>query len=256
VSRPAGADGTPLLAVESLSVSYGPVAAVRGVSFVVAQGEIVTLIGANGAGKTSTLEAVAALVRPRAGRVRLDGQDVTRLSTAALVDRGVVLVPEGRAILAQMTVLENLRLGGYRRRDRPGLERDVHQMLERFPILGQRRGQLAGSLSGGEQQQLALARGLLARPRLLLLDEPSMGLAPQIVRQIFGIVEQIRGEGVTILLVEQNARRALAIADRGYVLETGRVVLEGPGSALAADERVRAAYVGGAVTASSLHQPL
>jgi branched-chain amino acid transport system ATP-binding protein len=253
VSRPAGAGdgGAPLLAVEGLYVNYGPVVAVRGVSFAVAQGEIVTLIGANGAGKTSTLEAVSGLVRPRAGRVRLDGQEVTRLSTAALVDHGVVLVPEGRAILARMTVLENLRLGGYRRQDRAGLERDVQHMLERFPILGQRRGQLAGSLSGGEQQQLALARGLLARPRLLLLDEPSMGLAPQIVRQIFRLVEQIRGEGVTILLVEQNARRALAIADRGYVLETGRIVLEGPASTLAADERVRAAYVGGSVLNSA-----
>lgn len=236
-----------LLEVHGLQVRYGPVQAVRDVSFHVGQGQIVTLIGANGAGKTSTLAAVCGLVRPTSGRVLLDGQDVTRRSTSALMDRGVVLVPEGRAILARMTVLENLFLGGYRRSDRDALAGEVRRVLARFPILGERRTRPAGSLSGGEQQQLALARGLLAKPRILLLDEPSMGLAPRVVRQIFRIVQEIRASGVTVLLVEQNARRALAIADEGYVLETGRVVLSGAASTLAADHRVQEAYLGGAV---------
>ncbi len=243
--------GTPLLGVEALQVRYGPVEAVRGISFSVQQGQIVTLIGANGAGKTSTLSAVCGLVRASGGHVRLMGEEVTRLSTASLMDRGVVLVPEGRAILAQMSVIENLRLGGYRRKDRAAMAADVDRILERFPILRERSNQLAGSLSGGEQQMLAIARGLIASPRLLLLDEPSMGLAPQVVRQIFRIVEEIRAEGVTVLLVEQNARRALAIADHGYVLETGRVVLAGPARELAADRRVQEAYLGGSVAAST-----
>ena len=234
-----------LLEVEDLSVNYGPIEAVRGLSLQVAAGALVALIGANGAGKTSTLGAISGLVPVRAGRVRLDGEDVTHRRTTELVDRGLVLVPEGRAILGRMSVLENLHLGGFRRRDRAGLARDVRQMLERFPILGERQQQLAGSLSGGEQQQLALARGLLARPRVLLLDEPSMGLAPQVVRQIFRIIAALRAEGVTVLLVEQNARAALAAADQAYVLETGRVLLSGPARTLATDPRVQQAYLGG-----------
>jgi len=236
---------TDALVVEDLVVTYGPVQAVQGISLRVGAGELVALIGANGAGKTSTLHAICGLVPPRRGRIVLDGDDVTRRGTAELVDRGLVLVPEGRAILGQMSVLENLRLGGYRRRDRRTLEADVQRMLERFPILGDRRRQLAGSLSGGEQQQLAIARGLLAKPRVLLLDEPSMGLAPQLVRHIFRIVHAIREEGVTILLVEQNARRALEAADHAYVLELGRVVLSGPAKDMAADRRVQEAYLGG-----------
>jgi branched-chain amino acid transport system ATP-binding protein len=238
-----------LLEVTDLEVAYGPIQAVRGLSLRVERGQLVTLIGANGAGKTSTLSAICGLVESRAGRIVLDGHDVTRHRTSDLVDRGLVLVPEGRAILGRMTVLENLRLGGYRRRDRSALERDVRTMLERFPILGQRQKQLAGSLSGGEQQQLAIARGLLAQPRLLLLDEPSMGLAPLIVRQIFDLIRTIKADGVTVLLVEQNARAALAAADYGYVLETGRLVLAGPARDLAADRRVQQAYLGGAVAA-------
>lgn len=241
-------NGRPLLEVSDLQVAYGPVHAVRGLSLSVADGELATLIGANGAGKTSTLQAICGLVGARSGRVVFDGQDITRRRTADLVDRGLVLVPEGRAILGRMTVLENLRLGGHRRRDRGQLERDLQRMLERFPILGERGGQLAGTLSGGEQQQLALARGLLARPRLLLLDEPSMGLAPQIVRDIFLLVRAIRDEGVTVLLVEQNARAALRAADTGFVLETGRLILSGPADVLAADERVQSAYLGGVVS--------
>jgi branched-chain amino acid transport system ATP-binding protein len=235
------------LEVVDLEVAYGPVEAVRGVSLSVPKGELVTLIGANGAGKTSTLQAICGLVPPRRGRVLLEGHEITRRKPADLVDRGVVLVPEGRAILGRMTVAENLRLGGFRRPDKSVLESDIRSMLERFPILGERQRQLAGTLSGGEQQQLALARGLLARPRMLLLDEPSMGLAPRMVRQVFRWIRDIRDDGVTVLLVEQNARGALAVADNAYVLDTGRIVLSGPASKLAADPRVQHAYLGGTV---------
>jgi branched-chain amino acid transport system ATP-binding protein len=234
-----------LLRVQGLTVRYGPVDAVRGLDFTVDAGHVVAMIGANGAGKTSTLSALCGLLANVSGTVLLDGQDVTGTPTRRLVDRGIVLVPEGRAILARMTVQENLELGGYRRGDHSDLRRDIARMLERFPILGERRSQLAGSLSGGEQQQLAIARGLLAQPRLLLLDEPSMGLAPLIVRQIFQIIREIRNEGVTVLLVEQNARQALDIADRAYVMETGRIALSGPADELAKDPRVQAAYLGG-----------
>jgi branched-chain amino acid transport system ATP-binding protein len=239
------------LEVVDLEVAYGPVEAVRGVSLAVAKGELVTLIGANGAGKTSTLHAICGLATVSRGRIVLDGEDVTRRSPAELVDRGLVLIPEGRAILGRMTVIENLRLGGYRRRDRGGLERDIGAMLERFPILGERQRQLAGTLSGGEQQQLALARGLLAKPRMLLLDEPSMGLAPRMVQRVFRWIREIRDAGVTVLLVEQNARGALTVADDAYVLETGRIVLRGSAGALAADPRVQHAYLGGQVEATT-----
>ena len=242
---------TGFLEVVDLEVAYGPVEAVRGISMAVPKGQLVTLIGANGAGKTSTLQAICGLVAVHGGRVVLDGEDVTRRSPSDLVDRGLVLIPEGRAILGRMTVIENLRLGGYRRRDRGALERDMRAMLERFPILGERQRQLAGTLSGGEQQQLALARGLLARPRMLLLDEPSMGLAPRMVQRVFRWIRAIRDEGVTVLLVEQNARGALAVADNAYVLEMGRIVLRGPAAVLAADARVRHAYLGGTLEAPS-----
>jgi branched-chain amino acid transport system ATP-binding protein len=240
-----------LLQVEGLNVRYGPVLAVQDLNLSVDEGQIVTLIGANGAGKSSTLGALCGLVRDVSGRVTFQRRDVSGFSTRRLVDLGVVLVPEGRAILAQMTVQENLMLGGYRRSDHAQLQRDIDSMLERFSILGERRTQLAGSLSGGEQQQLAIARGLLARPRLLLLDEPSMGLAPLIVRQIFQVIREIRADGVTVLLVEQNARQALAIADTAYVMETGRLVLSGPAAELARDPRVQAAYLGGSATAQA-----
>jgi branched-chain amino acid transport system ATP-binding protein len=184
-------------------------------------------------------------VRPRTGHVSFAGEVITGLRTPELVDRGLVLVPEGRAILGRMTVLENLWLGGYRRRDRAVLRRDVSAVLERFPVLAERQRQLAGALSGGEQQQLAIARGVLARPRLLLLDEPSMGLAPRMVRLIFDLIASLRADGVTVLLVEQNARAALAAADYAYVMETGRVILSGRASDLAQDPRVQHAYLGG-----------
>jgi len=236
---------TALLEVEGLAVSYGRVQAVRNISLRVEEGALVSLVGANGAGKTSTLSAIMGLVPARAGVVRYRGEAITGRPASELVSRGIVLVPEGRQILAQMTVLENLELGGYRRRDRAALAAEIGQLLERFPILAARRDAPAGTLSGGEQQMLAIARGLLARPALLLLDEPSMGLAPQLVNYIFDILREIHDEGRSILLVEQNARKALALSDWAYVVETGQVVLEGAGAALARDQRIVAAYLGG-----------
>ena len=234
-----------MLEVSDLRVAYGQIEAVKGVSFRVPDGQIVTLVGANGAGKTTTLAAISGLLRPRAGRVVFDGQDLTRLGPHRIVARGVVQVPEGRDILATMTVLENLQLGAFGRRDRAGVRRDIARMLERFPILGDRRALPAGSLSGGEQQMLAIARGLMARPRVFLLDEPSMGLAPQLVREIFRIVAELRDEGNTILLVEQNARKALAICDYAYVMESGRITLEGTGDELLGNDAMISAYLVG-----------
>jgi branched-chain amino acid transport system ATP-binding protein len=239
----------PLLVMEDLVVAYGPVVAVRGIGFRVDEGATVALIGANGAGKTTTLLALSGLVKAASGSIRLHGRELRGLRPPQIVELGVVQVPEGRAILPQMTVYENLELGGYRRRDRPQLLREIEQMMERFPILGQRRRQLGGSLSGGEQQILAIARGLLAKPRLLLLDEPSMGLAPHLVRQVFEVIAEIKAQGTAQLLVEQNARKALAAADYAYVLELGQIALEGQPQALAGDPRMVDAYLGGGVEA-------
>ncbi|HEX2325481.1 MAG TPA: ABC transporter ATP-binding protein [Chloroflexota bacterium] len=238
-----------LLEVRGLIVNYGPVRALRGVTLHVPEGQTVTLIGANGAGKTTTLAALSGLVRPAQGSIRFAGLEIAGWRPPRIVDLGLIQVPEGRAILPQMSVQENLQLGGYRRRDRAALRRDVAAMQERFPILGQRRALPAGSLSGGEQQLLAIARGLLARPRLLLLDEPSMGLAPHLVRQVFEVVQEIKAEGTSQLLVEQNARKALRVADAAYVLEHGAVVLQGPAATLAGDPRVVSAYLGGDLSA-------
>jgi branched-chain amino acid transport system ATP-binding protein len=235
----------PLLEVEHLAVAYGRVQAVRDVSLRVDEGALVSLVGANGAGKTTTLAAISGLVPVGRGAIRIAGADVTGRRPSDLVALGIVQVPEGRQILGQMTVMENLELGGYQRRDRAALRADIRHMLERFPILDARRDGLAGSLSGGEQQMLAIARGLLARPRLLLLDEPSLGLSPHLITQVFALLQELHAEGRTILLVEQNARKALAVSNWAYVMETGRVVLEGPGSALASDPRIVAAYLGG-----------
>ena len=237
-------EASPLLEVTDLHVAYGHVEAVRGVSLTVPEGRIVTLIGPNGAGKTSILSALAGLVSARQGRVRLAGKDVTDLPAHRAVAAGLVLVPEGRAILGRMTIEENLVLAGERRQERGALRGAIEEQYRRFPVLGERRASLAGSLSGGQQQMLAFARALLARPRILLLDEPSMGLSPILVQQIFDTVQAIHREGATILLVEQNARLALAISDHAYVLERGRVVLEGPSRELEADPRVQAAYLG------------
>jgi branched-chain amino acid transport system ATP-binding protein len=233
-----------LLHCEGLAVRYGPIEAVRGATFTVEQGQIVALIGANGSGKSSTLRALSGIVPKAAGRVTFRGTDITRARSHRIVRLGIAQVPEGRAIVGTMSVRENLELGGFTRGDGAELRRDIARMYERFPILGQRRRLPAASLSGGEQQMLAIARGLLARPSLLLLDEPSLGLAPQLVREVMALVRRIREEGTTVLLVEQNARQALALADRAYVLEQGRVTLEGSGRALLADPGVVKAYLG------------
>ncbi len=233
-----------LLEVTDLSVSYGGIHAVRGVSLTVGAGELVSLIGANGAGKTSTLSVLGGLLQPSSGHLHYAGEDLLTLPAHARVSRGLALVPEGRGIFPRLTVLENLQMGAYCRRDRPGIAADLARLLEMFPRLQERRSQLAGTLSGGEQQMVAIARALMSRPRLLLLDEPSMGLAPLLVEQIFQIIRQIVSEGVALLLVEQNARQALEIAQRAYVMESGRITLAGPAAELAADPRVRAAYLG------------
>lgn len=235
----------PLLLVEDLAVRYGQIDALRGISLRIEEGTLVSLVGANGAGKTTALGTIAGLLRARAGRVRFAGRDVLGVRSPELVRRGLVLVPEGRQILATLSVRDNLELGGYGRRDRAGVAADIHAMLERFPVLGERQALPAGSLSGGEQQMLAIARALVARPRLLLLDEPSMGLAPQLVAGVFTILREIHAEGCTVLLVEQNARRALTISQYAYVLERGLITLEGPAAELASDARVVAAYLGG-----------
>ncbi len=233
-----------LLSCEGLVVRYGPIEAVRGITFAVDEGQIVSLIGANGAGKSSTLRALSGVVRKAGGRVTFRGADITRARPHQIVARGLVQVPEGRAIVATMSVQENLELGGYIRRDGAALRAELAGMYERFPVLGERRAVRAGLLSGGEQQMLAIARGLLARPALLLLDEPSLGLAPQLVREVMRIVREIRAGGTTVLLVEQNARQALALADRAYVLEQGRIGLQGSGRELLADPNIVRAYLG------------
>jgi branched-chain amino acid transport system ATP-binding protein len=236
---------TALLAVAGLHVAYGKIEAVRGVSLRLERGQIVTVIGPNGAGKTTMLGAIAGLLRAN-GEVRYEGSDIARLSTEERVARGICLVPERRELFGEMTVADNLILGAYARwRDRRAVERDLADVYARFGRLAERRNQLAGTLSGGERQMLALGRALMAKPRLLLLDEPSLGLAPLIVREIFRIVLALREAGVSILLVEQNARAALETADYGYVLETGEIVLHGAAADLMHDPRVLASYLGG-----------
>ena len=232
-----------LLEVTDLDVHYGAIHALRQVSLTVEAGEIVTLIGSNGAGKSTTLRALSGLVRPSGGRIVYDGRPLER-APDEIVRRGIAHAPEGRGIFGSLTVRENLELGAYSRRDRAGVRADVERMMERFPILRERASQAAGTLSGGEQQMLAVARALMARPKLLLLDEPSLGLAPQIVRQIFAIISEINREGVTILLVEQNAHMALQVATRGYVLESGAIKMADDARRLAASDEVRKAYLG------------
>ncbi len=233
-----------LLVVDELHVAYGGIQALRGVSFSVDEGQVVTLIGANGAGKTTTLRAVSGLVRPQRGLIRFAGKDITGLAPHRIVARGLSHAPEGRGIFANLTVSENLDVGAYLRRDPAGVARDRDHALTLFPRLRERLTQSAGTLSGGEQQMLAIARALLARPRLLLLDEPSLGLAPQVVALIFQIVAQIAKEGTTILLVEQNAHMALKVAAVAHVLEVGTLVKSGPAKDLAADDAIRKAYLG------------
>ncbi len=236
------------LEVEGLEVAYGPVRALHGVSLWVDPGEIVAVIGANGAGKSTLLRAISGLLRPRAGRIWFDGQEITGWPPERIVARGLVHIPERRQLFASMSVEDNLRLGAYlrlRRGERKGVEEDLERVYEIFPRLKERRRQLAGTLSGGEQQMLAIGRGLMARPRMLLLDEPSLGLAPLLVRELFRIIVALREQGLTLLLVEQNARQALRVADRAYVMETGRIVREGPAAALLKDPALQVAYLGG-----------
>ena len=240
----------PLLALDGVSVAYGKRRALDGVSLTVGAGEIVTLLGANGSGKSTTLRAISGLARPTAGRVVFDGRDITRAAPDAIVTAGVGHVPEGREIFPEFTVRENLLVGGHTA-PRAAIAEAVERAFALFPVLRARAPQLAGTLSGGEQQMLAIARALMIRPRLLLLDEPSLGLAPRLAREIFHVIARLNASGVTVLLVEQNARRALALASRAYVLETGRVVVSGPARALAADPRIRAAYLGLAEPAAS-----
>ena len=233
-----------LLEVQDLHVSYGRIRAVQGVSLSVPDAAVVALIGANGAGKSTLLRAISGIVRPRRGAVRFLGEDLVGLPVHQIVRRRVVHVPEGRGILARMTVLENLRLGGFARRDQANLALELDRVVTLFPLLRERRGQLAGSLSGGEQQMLAIARAMMARPRLLMLDEPSLGLAPLVVREIFRIIPRLTAEGTAVLLVEQNARMALQCAAHAFVLQTGRVVLSGRAADLLAAPEVQRAYLG------------
>ncbi|GDZ92537.1 amino acid transport system ATP-binding protein [Planktothrix agardhii CCAP 1459/11A] len=233
-----------MLELVSLSVNYGAIQALKEINIIINQGEIVTLIGANGAGKSTTLKTISRLINPRQGKILYQGKDITDLRPDQVVKMGIAQSPEGRRILAQQTILTNLELGAYTRSDRLGIKADIEKQFMIFPRLAERKHQLAGTLSGGEQQMLAIARAVMSRPKLLLLDEPSLGLAPQIVREIFSVIRQLNQSGVTILLVEQNAHLALEIANRGYVLEAGYLTLTGKASDLLIDERVRQAYLG------------
>jgi len=234
-----------MLEVENLNVHYGAIHALKGVSFHLEEGEIVALIGANGAGKSTTLNTISRLNKPTSGDIRYRGASIVETPPQDIVTRGIVQVPEGRRIFPKMSVVENLEMGAYIFSDRQQIEADIEMVFGKFPRLRERRKQLGGTLSGGEQQMLAIARGLMARPQLLLLDEPSMGLAPIIVEQIFDIIREINQQGTSILLVEQNAQMALSIADRGYVFETGKIVLEGDAGDLLEDPMVKEAYLGG-----------
>ena len=234
-----------MLEVHDLNVYYGAIHALKGISFHLDRGEIIALIGANGAGKSTTLSTISGLLNARVGNVNFMGDDITRTLAQEIVKKGIVQVPEGRKIFATLTVLENLEMGAYIQKDDAQIQKDMQEVFQRFPRLSERRNQLGGTLSGGEQQMLAIARGLMAHPKLLLLDEPSMGLSPLLVEQIFNIIRDINNTGTSILLVEQNAQMALSIADRGYVLETGRVVMEGNAQEMLHDPMVVEAYLGG-----------
>jgi len=231
-----------MLKIHDLKVNYGGIEAVKGISFEVPEGEIVTLIGANGAGKSTTLRTIAGLVKPASGRIHLQAEDITGMAPDRIVQKGITLVPEGRRVFPDLTVLENLKIGAYLRND--DLEDDLRWVYDLFPRLKERHWQAAGTLSGGEQQMLAVGRALMSRPKVLMLDEPSLGLAPIIVRDLFNIITEISKSGVTILLIEQNANMALKIADQGYVLETGRITMSGKGTDLLSNEAVKAAYLG------------
>lgn len=234
-----------MLTVNDINVFYGAIHAIKGVSLEVNEGEIVTLIGANGAGKSTILRTISGLLKPKTGSIQFEGQEIAGMPAHEIVKTGISQVPEGRRIFAEMSVLENLELGAFTRKDKDGIKADMELVFNRFPRLKERIGQLAGTLSGGEQQMLAMGRALMSRPRLLLLDEPSMGLAPLLIKEIFAIIQDINKTGTTVLLVEQNANMALSIAHRAYVLETGRITLRGDAKELAASDEVRKAYLGG-----------
>ena len=234
-----------LLEVTDLSVYYGVIQALNHISFEVNEGEIVTLIGANGAGKTTTMQSIMGMLGSKSGSVRYQGQEITKLSTHRIVSLGMTQVPEGRRIFQELTVYENLLMGAYIEKDARKIKEDMEEIYERFPRLKERKSQIAGTLSGGEQQMLAMGRALMSHPKLLLLDEPSMGLSPLLVDQVFAIIKEIHKAGTTVLLVEQNANKSLAISDRAYVLETGKIVLSGTGAELLQSEEIKKAYLGG-----------
>ena len=235
----------PMLKIDNIDVYYGAIHALKGISLEVKEGEIVTLIGANGAGKSTTLRTISGLLKPKTGSITFLGQDIAGVRAHEIVKKGISQVPEGRRVFAEMTVMENLDLGAFVRKDKAGIQQDLKHVFELFPRLVERKNQSAGTLSGGEQQMLAMGRALMSRPKLLLLDEPSMGLAPLLIKEIFNIIVDINKSGTTVLLVEQNANMALSIANRAYVLETGRITLSGSAQELAASEDVRKAYLGG-----------
>lgn len=233
-----------MLEIKDLQVYYGVIQAIKGISFHVEQGEIIALIGSNGAGKTTTLQTITGMLQPKAGQIIFEGKDITKVPGHEIVAMGMAHVPEGRRVFAELSVLENLRLGAYTRKDKNEVEESLQKIYQSFPRLEERKNQPAGTLSGGEQQMLAMGRALMSKPRIVLMDEPSMGLSPILVQEIFRIIEDISASGTTVLLVEQNANKALSIADRAYVLETGNIVLEGKASDLLADEAIKKAYLG------------
>lgn len=233
-----------MLTINNLVVSYGGIEALKGIDLEVEEGKIVTLVGANGAGKSTTLRTIMGLIKPAAGRIIYRDQDLLKEKTQNMVKLGIALVPEGRRVFPNLTVMENLKIGAFYRNDEQGIKSDLNRIFKLFPILKERTWQLAGTLSGGEQQMLAVGRALMSRPKLLMMDEPSLGLAPMMVKEIFRIIKEIHQEGMTILLIEQNANAALHIADTGYVMETGRIVLKGPGKELLTNDEVKRAYLG------------
>lgn len=233
-----------MLEVKNLEVYYGVIQAIKGISFEVNEGEVIALIGANGAGKTTTLHTITGLLSPKKGSVLFEGQDITKVPAHKIVSMGMAHVPEGRRVFSQLSVYENLKLGAYTRKDKSNIDKELQSIYERFPRLAERKNQLAGTLSGGEQQMLAMGRALMSKPSIVLMDEPSMGLSPILVNEIFDIIESISKSGTTVLLVEQNAKKALSIADRAYVLETGKVVLEGDAKDLLENDSIKKAYLG------------
>nr|WP_312291857.1 ABC transporter ATP-binding protein [Clostridium chromiireducens] len=233
-----------MIKIDNLIVSYGGIEALKGVSLEVPSGKIVTLVGANGAGKSTTLKSIVGLVKPKSGSIDYEGTDLTKLNTELMVKKGIALVPEGRKVFADLTVLENLKIGAYSRTDKSGIAEDLEKVYSLFPRLKERTWQTAGTLSGGEQQMLAIGRALMSRPKLIMMDEPSLGLAPIIVKELFGIIKKINEDGMTVLLIEQNANAALKIADIGYIMETGKITLSGSGQELLNNDEIKKAYLG------------